>query len=166
MKHLPTVRKGSCVMSRTMEHPFDMHRTMNLLFEGIFKDIGGIRVPSMERLWKEPAFISPKFDISENELAYNLKTELPGLEEKDIELTMDHDALVLRGEKRQEREQKKKNFFLTERSFRKYYGEVPMPWGVDMEKVKATFKKGVLKVTLPKTEKTKTERKSVKITSE
>lgn len=166
MKHLPTVRKENDFIARAMQHPFDMHRSMNDLFEGIFKDLGGIRIPTIDRLWKESGSISPKFDISETDAAYNVKTELPGLEEKDIELTMDHDALVLKGEKKQEHEQKKKNYFLSERSSRKYYGEVPMPRGVDMDNVKATFKKGVLKVTLPKIEKARIERKSIKITSE
>jgi len=166
MKHLPAVRKGHAAVARTMEHPFDMHRSMNELFEGIFKGLGGIRLPSMERFWKEPGVSAAKFDISETGDAYNVKAELPGLEEKDVELTLDHDTLVIKGEKKQEREEKKRNYFFSERSVGQYYREVPMPWGVDSGKVKATFKKGVLKVTLPKMEKAKMERKSIKITSE
>ena len=166
MKHLPAVRRGHASLARTMEHPFDMHCTMNELFEGLFKDVGEIRLPSMGRLWKEPGVISPKFDISETDDAYNVKAEFPGLEEKDIEMTMDHDTLVLKGERKQERADKKKNYFFSERSSRQYYREVPMPWGIDSGKVKATFKKGVLKVTLPKTETAKMERRKVKVTCE
>ena len=166
MKHLPTIRRGHTSAVRAMEHPFDMHRSMSDLFEGLFKGFGEIRLPSVERLWREPGLISPKFNISESPEAYNVKAELPGLEEKDIELTLDHDTLVLKGEKKQEREQKRKNYFFSEHKTGQFYREIPMPWGVDSDKVKATFRKGVLKVNLPKMEKAKIEKRRVKITSE
>ncbi|HCE44289.1 MAG TPA: hypothetical protein DET40_12135 [Lentisphaeria bacterium] len=168
MKHLPTVRKGHASMARTMEHPFNsvpsVPRMMTDMFEWFSRDLGEIRLPSMERFWKEPGLISTKFDISETKDAYNITAELPGLEEKDIELTMDHDNLVLSGEKKQEKEEKKKNYFFSESSYGQYYRSIPMPWGVDSEKIKATFRKGVLRVNLPKTEIAKMERRKVKIT--
>lgn len=166
MKHLPVLRKGHTSLARTIEHPFDFLHGMNELFEGIVKDFGKIRIPSMESVWKELSLASPKIDISEANDAYNVKAELPGLEEKDIDLSIDHDIIVIRGEKKQEREEKKKNYFFPEHLIGRYYGELPMPWGVDIEKVKATFKKGILKVTLPKIEKAKMERRRIKITSE
>ncbi len=166
MKHLPAIRKGHATLAKTVEHPFDLLHGMNELFEGLVKDLGKIRLPSMERVWKEPVLVSPKIDIFETEDAYNVKAELPGLEEKDIELTIDHDTLVLKGNRKQEREEKRKNYFFSERNVGHYYGELPMPWGVDSEKAEATFKKGILKVTLPKIEKAKMERRRIKITSE
>lgn len=166
MKHLPIVRKGHAALARTIEHPFDFLHGMNELFEGIVKDFGKIRLPSIEHVWKEPVMASPKIDISETNDAYNVKAELPGLEEKDIELAIDHDIIVIRGEKKKEREEKKKNYFFSEHNIAHYYGELPMPWGVDVEQIKATFKKGVLKVALPKLEKAKMERRRIKITSE
>ena len=170
MKHLPAVKKGHTSMARTMAHPLNsvpsVPRMMSDMFEGFFKDFGEIRLPSMGRFWKEQGLISPKFEILETKDAFNVTAELPGLEEKDIELTIDHDTLVMKGEKKLEREEKKKNSFFTESSYGQYYREVPMPWGVDSEKVKATFKKGVLKVNIPKTEKARIERRNVKITCE
>ncbi|MFZ2655350.1 MAG: Hsp20/alpha crystallin family protein [Victivallales bacterium] len=170
MKHLPSVRKGHASMAGTMEHPFNsvpsVPRMMSDVFEWFSRDLGDILLPSMGRFWKEEGLLSPKFDISETRDAYNVTAELPGLEEKDIELTMDHDTLVLKGEKKQEREQDKNNNFFSESSYSQYYREIPMPWGVDCNKVKAAFRKGVLKVTLPKTEKSKIERRNVKIACE
>jgi len=166
MKNLPVIRKGHSVLARTIEHPFDLLHGMNELFEGIVEDLGKIRLPSVENLWKEPVFVSPKIEISETEVAYNVKAELPGIEEKDIELTIDHDTLVLKGNKRQGLDEKKKKYFFSECDVSQYYGELPMPWGVEIEKVKATFKKGILKVILPKIEKAKMERRQIKITSE
>ena len=166
MKHLPVARKGHDALARTIGHPFDFLRGMNDLFEGILKDFEKFRLPSMENFWRETGVIAPKFDISEAIDAYNVKAELPGLEEKDIDLSVDRGVLVLKGEKKHERAGKGKNYFLSERSSYRYYQEIKMPWGVDIDKVKASFKKGVLEVTLPKIEKAKMERRRVEITSE
>ncbi|MFA6294231.1 MAG: Hsp20/alpha crystallin family protein [Victivallales bacterium] len=166
MKNLPAFKKGHATLARTIEHPFALLHGMNELFEGIVKDFVKIRLPAMERVWQEPVFVSPKIDISETDEAYNVRAELPGLEEKDIVLTIDHDALVIKGDRKQERELKRRNYLFPERNTGHYYGELPMPWGVDSEKVKATFKKGILKVTLPKIEKERMERRRIKITSE
>ena len=167
MKHLPAIRRNHTAMARSMEHPFEsMQRNMDGIFKGLFRDMEGFRLPSMEWLSREPGLITPKFEVSETGDAFHVKAELPGLEEKDIELSVDHDTLVLKGEKKQEREEKRKNGFFSEKSYGQYYRSYPMPWGVDAEKIKAAFRKGVLTVCLPKMEKSKIERRKLKITCE
>ncbi len=167
MKHLPAIRRNHTAMARPMEHPFEvMHREMNELFGEFFRDFAPLTLPSMDRLWKGWGMVTPKFDVKETGKEYDITAELPGLEEKDVDLKIDHGMLVLKGEKKHEREEKKKGRFLSESSYRQYYRAFPLPREVDCERAKATFKKGVLRVTLPKDEKAKLEKKSIRILPE
>jgi HSP20 family protein len=76
---------------------------------------------------------------------------LPGIQEKDLAVTVAGDTLVIRGEKRQEHEQKDKNYHYSERSYGSFRRAFVLPDGVDREKISADLSKGVLTVTLPKT---------------
>jgi HSP20 family protein len=93
---------------------------------------------------------SPAIDIAEDAAGYHLTAELPGMAESDIEIVVKDDMLLLKGEKKQESEQKEKNYTLSERSYGQFQRSFWLPDGVDKEKIEAHFAKGVLTVTLPK----------------
>lgn len=93
----------------------------------------------------------PRTDVTETDEAVDVSVELPGMDEKDIDVSLSDDVLTIRGEKKAEREEKKKGYYLAERSYGSFYRSIPLPPGVDSEKAEARFKKGVLTVSLPKT---------------
>lgn len=96
------------------------------------------------------AFSQPNVDVSETDKAIKVVADLPGMDEKDIDVTLTGDVLTIRGERRNERDEREKGYFLHERTYGAFYRTIPLPPGVETEKAKAEFKKGVLKVTLPK----------------
>lgn len=112
----------------------------------------------MEDFWKEPFGLPavfkdagyPAVDVSEDEKTVTVKAELPGLEPKDVELTVSGDALIVKGEKKFEDEEKKDNYHRIERSYGSFYRAIPLPCAVDEAKAAAKYEKGVLTVTLPK----------------
>lgn len=93
----------------------------------------------------------PMTDVSESEKALEVSVELPGMDEKDIDVSLTEDALTIRGEKKSETEENEKGYYLSERSFGSFHRSIALPAGVDTSKVDAKFKKGVLTITLPKT---------------
>ena len=96
---------------------------------------------------------SPAIDITEDDAAYRLTAEIPGISEKDIQISLSGDTLTIKGEKRQEREEKEKNDYLSERSYGQFQRAFVLPDCVDAEQIGAAFGNGVLTVTLPKTAK-------------
>ncbi len=103
--------------------------------------------------WR-PEFVRrglPAVDIAESDKAYEVTADLPGMDETDVEVKLTNGNLVLKGEKQEEKEEKKKDYYVHERSFGSFERSFPLPDGVDREKIEASFKKGVLTVTLPKT---------------
>jgi HSP20 family protein len=125
-------------------------------------------LPSVRRMFDaEPffryessfGFAMPAVDVSENDKAYKITAELPGVTEKDIEVTVAGDVILLKGEKHQEREEKEKNRYLSERSFGAFQRSFALPDGVDRDKIGAEFAKGVLTLTLPKTTEAQSQKK-------
>jgi HSP20 family protein len=94
---------------------------------------------------------APAVDIAESDKAYEITAELPGLDEKNIEVKLANGTLTIKGEKQEEKEEKKKDYYLHERHFGSFERCFRVPEGVDANKIEARFKKGVLTVTLPKT---------------
>ncbi|MCA1438550.1 MULTISPECIES: Hsp20/alpha crystallin family protein [unclassified Bradyrhizobium] len=93
---------------------------------------------------------SPAVDLSESDKAYEITAELPGLDEKDIEVQVINGGLTIKGEKKEHKEEKHKDYYLSERSygsFARYFG---LPECVEASKIEASVKNGVLRVTLPK----------------
>lgn len=93
---------------------------------------------------------SPALEVSETKDAIMVKAEVPGMESKDIQLSLQDNVLTVRGEKRQEKEEKEEHYYRAERSYGAFARAIRLPSAVDGSKVAATFKNGVLKVTLPK----------------
>jgi HSP20 family protein len=89
--------------------------------------------------------------VVEGDKAYEITAELPGMDEKNIEVKVVNNTLTIKGEKREEKEEKKKDYYLQERHFGSFERRFQVPEGVDTDKIEASFNKGVLKVMLPKT---------------
>lgn len=106
---------------------------------------------------------APAVDIVEKDDAYQVTAEVPGMDEKDIEVTVADGALTIKGEKHEEKEEKKKGYHLRERSFGSFERCFRLPAGVDADRIDASFRKGVLTVTLPKKPEAKAARKQVKV---
>lgn len=94
----------------------------------------------------------PATDVVEHENDFAITIELPGMDASDIDVSMSNNVLTVTGEKKEEREEKKKGYYLSERSFGSFRRSFQVPDGVDAAKIDANFDKGVLTLTLPKTE--------------
>jgi len=103
----------------------------------------------------------PAVDVSETEEAVKVNAELPGMAPEDVEVHVENNYLVLRGEKKAQREEKKENAVHRECSYGSFSRSIPLPAEIQSDKVTATFKNGVLTVTLPKSEKAQTRRISI-----
>jgi len=127
--------------------PFEsLRREIDRLFDDF--DGGSWRSP-FRRI--EAAFANvPAVDVTETDKAYEIAAELPGMDEKNVEVKFANDVLTIKGQKRDEKEETKKDYYMRERSFGSFERSFAVPDGVDTDKIDATFKKGVLTVTLPK----------------
>ena len=110
-------------------------------------------------------FAAPAVDVKENGTAFTVTAELPGLTEKDIEVKLTDDMMTLKGEKRQEREDKDESYHLMERSYGSFERSFRLPPSVERDKIAANFDKGVLTITLPKSAEAKKQEKTIEIKS-
>jgi HSP20 family protein len=92
----------------------------------------------------------PSMDLSETDKEIEITAELPGLEEKDIQLNLTDNVLTIRGDKMNGREETKKDYHVVERTYRSFTRAVQLPEGLNADGIKAVMSKGVLKVTVPK----------------
>jgi HSP20 family protein len=105
----------------------------------------------------------PTIDVSETDTEMTVEAELPGVEEQDIDVTVADNLLTIKGEKKQEKEEKKKDYHLTERSYGSFSRSMALPFDADPAKIKASFADGVLKITLPKPAEVKAKAKKIAI---
>jgi HSP20 family protein len=126
---------------------------MDRLFDGFWRGLGSPRGAEGPSRLFQAAFgtATPSLDLVENAADYRLSAELPGMDAADVELTIADDMLTLRGEKKESREEKTETFHLAERRFGSFQRAVPLPRGIDRDRIEARFDKGVLTVILPKT---------------
>ena len=106
------------------------------------------RLPSWP--WSRERGWAPAVDMIDEDDRIVVRADLPGLDEKDIEVTVHDGMLTVRGERKAEKEEKKEGYYYNERSYGMFSRTLPLPAAVEADKVKATFKKGVLEVHLPK----------------
>lgn len=123
-----------------------LQHEMNQAFDGFWKRFGS---PSGWSPFGDES--APKSDVVETEAAIEVSVELPGMKEEDIEVSLTDTALTIKGEKQIEKKEEKTGYYLSERRYGSFYRSIPLPGGVDSDKVEASFKNGVLTVTLPKT---------------
>jgi len=163
---LPAVRRrGNSPLRRVGEHPFfSLQREMNQMFDDIFR---GFDLTSFGG-GRSFGDFSPSVDVREDEKEVAIKAELPGMDEKDIEVTLADEALTIRGEKKeeQEKEDKGKGYWHRETSYGSFLRVIPLPEGLDTEKIDARFKNGVLTVTLPRLKEAKAKGKRIAVKAE
>jgi len=140
-------------VTRPASNPFlALQQEIDRLFEGFTRGFAGF--PAREML--------PSMDLSETDKEIEITAELPGLEEKDIQLNVADNVLTIRGDKKNEREETKKDYHLVERSYGSFARTVQLPDGVNADSIKAVMSKGVLKVTVPKPAPAQTKRIDIK----
>jgi HSP20 family protein len=150
--------KKNIPVRREDENPFAVLRSeMDSLFENFFR--GFDLQPFESRL----GGFNPKVDVTENDKEIKISAELPGMDEKDIDVSLQKDVLTIKGEKKEEKEDKGKDYYRMERSYGSFSRSVPMPVDVETDKIEAKFKKGVLSITLPKTAKAVAETKKIAV---
>ena len=103
----------------------------------------------------------PTLDVSETKNDFVVKVELPGMDQKDIDVSLSDGHLTIKGEKKKEKEEKEENYHFIERSYGTFTRSVQLPKEVKHDKISASYKNGILKVVLPKSEEAK--KKEVKI---
>ena len=108
----------------------------------------------------------PAVDVTETEKGYKVTAELPGMDEKNIEVKIANGMLTIKGEKQEEKEEEKQDYYVRERSFGSFERTFQVPEGVDLDKVDARFNKGVLTVSLPKTAEAQKAEKKITVKAE
>jgi HSP20 family protein len=137
-------------LARPDANPFgSLQREVDRLFEEFSRGLPMLATSALMN-------IVPRVDVTETDKEIEITAELPGLERKDVEISLEDDVLTIRGEKKFESEQdnkkdgENKNYHLNERSYGVFYRVLQLPPGIDPSTVKATMSNGVLKITIPK----------------
>jgi HSP20 family protein len=137
-------------------NPFvSLQREIDRLFDDFtrgFPTLGG----------NDATMLMPSIDVTETDIEIEITAELPGLEEKDVQINLSDNLLTIRGEKKAEKEQKDKNYRLVERSYGSFERTLQLPEGINADAIKANISKGVLKVTVPKPAPTQAKKIEVK----
>jgi len=155
---IPWSKNQDLVQRRDEQNPFlTLHREMNCLFDDVFSGFG---FASRSPMLLEGRFAWPRVELAEREKALKVTAELPGLEEKDLQVELAPGVLVIRGERRVESEDDGRLF--SERHYGAFERQIPLE-GVQEDKAEASFKNGVLTVILPKLEETRQNVKRIAI---
>jgi HSP20 family protein len=146
---IPWRKEESNVPVRRSEYdPFmALQQDMNSMFDDFFNRSFGLRPIGFDQSWES---FQPRIDVVDDEKMIKVTAELPGMDENEIELTLTQNTLQISGEKKVESEDKGQNYYKMERSYGTFRRSISLPCEVDADKVKATFKKGILTVVLPK----------------
>jgi HSP20 family protein len=161
---IPWGRSEQTTPSRYREEgdPFmTLHREMNRLFDDVFRGFdvapfGSLSGPGRTMGW-------PQVEVSETDKDVRISAELPGLDEKDVEVLMGDGVLTIRGEKKSKIEDKERAF--SERTYGRFERRIPLAWEVEEDKIEASFKNGVLTITVPKTAQAALQAKRIAINS-
>ena len=113
--------------------------------------------------WGTFTFRTLAVDMEETENEILVKAEMPGLEPKDFQISIDGDTLTIKGEKKEEKAEEKKNYHMIERRYGSFHRSIPLPFEVDNDKVKVSYSKGILEIILPKTKSQKAKRITINV---
>lgn len=164
---LPVTTETTPSTSKRDWMPFDsLRREIDRLFDD-FRPLGwrlpraatGLDLSSAGSGWE----VNPAFDVAEKETEYEITAELPGIDEKNVEIKLSNHLLTIKGEKSETKEQKEKDYYLSERRFGSFQRSFQVPEGVDVEHIDANFAKGVLTVHLPKTREARQAEKKIAV---
>jgi HSP20 family protein len=134
---------------------------MDRLFDSF---LGGVpSLTSLRQGFSGAQVMTPTLDVKENEKEIVVKADLPGMDEKDINLTIHNGVLSLRGEKKSEHTDERENYHVMERSYGSFQRSIRLPDTIDEDKAEARFDKGVLTITLPKRPETVSAQKKIEI---
>jgi len=138
------------------------HQALDKMFNDLWEGNG--HFPSLLEPWPV-GDLNPSVDQTEDDKAYHVKAELPGMDESDVDVSFADGLLTISGEKKQEKEEKDKDYYRSERSFGAFRRVLSIPGAVDDSKIQATFKKGVLSVDLPKSKEAQAKVKNIPVTT-
>jgi HSP20 family protein len=138
---IPIGRKHNVAGRESTDIFSSLHREIDRLFE------------DFTRSW--PAFgstseLTPSMDVTETDKEIEVTAELPGLQEKDVQINVSDNILTIKGEKKAEKEEKDKNYRVFERSYGSFYRSMELPAGVNADAIQANLSNGVLKISVPK----------------
>lgn len=158
-QHLPNMQ-----MQPFQQLQSEMDRVFNNFFRGFsppfsgFANMPSLRIPGMPE-----GLLKPTLDISSSDKEYTISVEVPGVEDKDVKVEVTNNNLTISGEKKQEKEEKDKNYYRVERSYGSFQRVLSLPDDADQDKIKASFKQGVLTLTIPRKALPESEVKKIKV---
>jgi len=151
------------VVQRTTDNDhsfYSLQREMNSLFDNFFR---GFDLAPRGFAAGGVGMFTPSIDVKENEKEFIIKAELPGVEEKDIDVTVTNDSVTIKGEKKEEKEDKDKNYYYMERSYGSFSRVIPLKAEIESNKADARFKNGILDIKIPKNQSAKAKGTKVSI---
>lgn len=125
-----------------------LHREMDRLFENLWSE--GLASSLSSEDWARMEVV-PQLDVAEDDTSFSVKIDLPGMDEKDVDVTLSDRVLTVRGRKEEDKETKEKDFYRRERAFGSFRRSIEIPASIDASKIEASFRNGVLTIQLPKT---------------
>ncbi|HSX88575.1 MAG TPA: Hsp20/alpha crystallin family protein [Pseudomonas sp.] len=159
-KELPVKSEETPTKSPALAEPRNLFESLRRQVDHLFDDFTraplhlpfGRRAFEAEPFWRRELIGQsvPAVDIAEKEKSFEITAELPGMDEKDIEIKVSNGTLIIKGEKNQETEEKKKDYYLSERHYGSFERIFSLPPGIDTEQIAAQYSKGLLSISLPK----------------
>lgn len=140
-----------------------MRDMMNSMMEDFFSEWPLMRVRPFE--WRMQEF-SPSIDVIDEEREIRVQAEVPGMNPEDLDVTITRDAVIVKGEKKSEREEERQGLCYSERTFGSFERVIPLPADVQTDKIEARFRNGVLDIVMPKSEQSLKESRKIQIRSE
>ncbi|MBX9692626.1 MAG: Hsp20/alpha crystallin family protein [Cyanobacteria bacterium] len=138
------------------DHPaYQLQRELNRLFDDFFSTSPWDSLGEVPALFGEHQYssdLTPRIDMSETDKEILVKVELPGMTEKDVDVSISNDRITISGEKKQEREESEKGWYRMERQYGSFRRSIPLPYETDEDKAEAFYKNGVLTIKLPKSQ--------------
>jgi len=143
-----------------------LQRAMNSLFEDFVRtEVDWPRPLGLGGEMSGGNTFSPRCDVCETDKDLQIVAELPGIDPKDVRLSIQENILIIEGEKRSQRDENKNRYQLSERSFGYFRRDIPLPQGIDDSGIKARFHEGVLTIVAPKTAEAQRRGKAIPIST-
>ena len=172
-KNLPSQKSASYIPESFGDwNPFgslhrDLDQMFNALRSGFWRSSAGGQSSELAPMWQRMSgrALAPAVDIAETNDQYELTAELPGMDPEHVEVKIANGRLTIKGEKKEETEEEKEGYHLSERRYGSFQRSFDLPDGVDADKIIAEFKNGVLKISIPKTPELQEKEKKIAIQS-
>jgi len=145
-------RHSEQTAERLAATPFAFVRRFSEEMNNLFEDFGfgrGLLTPIASGTSLIPGLWSPQVEMFEDDDDLVIRADLPGLNKDDLKVEIARDGITIAGERKNENEEEREGFYRSERSYGKFYRRLPLPEGVDFEEATATFRNGVLEITMP-----------------